>query len=120
MGNRAVTEGTTSVVVNVTRPEEPSSLLARRILLVGQTSLTPAAADEEEVHLRLPSLRTTRHGAACQHGSDLLGRVILVRRWGRIGTAGKIRLGEHAGEGEALALAALTTVQQRKGYRAIT
>ena len=52
---------------------------------------------------------------------DLLGRVVLVRRWGRIGTAGKIRLDEHAGEGEALAaLTALKTAKQRKGYRAIT
>ncbi len=34
---------------------------------------------------------------------DLLGRVVLVRRWGRIGKAGKTRLDEHRGEGEALA-----------------
>ena len=30
---------------------------------------------------------------------DLLGRVVLVRRWGRTGTAGKTRLDEHAGKG---------------------
>jgi hypothetical protein len=30
------------------------------------------------------------------------GRVFLVRRWERIGTASKIRLDEHRGEGEAL------------------
>jgi predicted DNA-binding WGR domain protein len=52
---------------------------------------------------------------------DLFGRVVLVRRWGRIGTAGKIQLDEHAGEGEALAaLTALKMAKQRKGYRAIT
>ncbi|WP_457094948.1 WGR domain-containing protein [Microvirga sp. P5_D2] len=28
---------------------------------------------------------------------DLLGRVVLVRRWGRIGAAGKVRLDEQAG-----------------------
>jgi predicted DNA-binding WGR domain protein len=49
---------------------------------------------------------------------DLLGRVVLVRRWGRIGTAGKIRLDEHKGEGEALAsLHALQAAKRRKGYQ---
>ena len=49
---------------------------------------------------------------------DLFGRVVLVRRWGRIGTAGKVRLDEYEGEGAALA--ALHALQQRKvrrGYR---
>ena len=49
---------------------------------------------------------------------DLFGRVVLVRRWGRIGTAGKTRLDEHRGEGEAYAaLQALQTAKRRKGYR---
>lgn len=49
---------------------------------------------------------------------DLLGRVVLVRRWGRIGTTGKTRLDEHAGEGEALAaLQALQNAKRRKGYQ---
>src|SRR5215216_5307789 len=49
---------------------------------------------------------------------DLLGRVVLVRRWGRIGTAGKTRLDEHNGEGEALAaLQALQAAKRRKGYQ---
>jgi predicted DNA-binding WGR domain protein len=48
---------------------------------------------------------------------DLLGAVVLVRRWGRIGTAGKTRLDEHAGEGDAFAaLQALQTAKRRKGY----
>ncbi len=49
---------------------------------------------------------------------DLFGRVVLVRRWGRIGTAGKVRLDEYAGEEEALV--AMQTFQARKirrGYR---
>ena len=51
---------------------------------------------------------------------DLLGRVVLVRRWGRIGTAGKTRLDEHKGEGEALAaLQAFHAVKRKKGYRPI-
>jgi len=50
---------------------------------------------------------------------DLFGRVVLVRRWGRIGTAGKIRLDEHRGEGEAqAALQALQAAKRRRGYRA--
>jgi predicted DNA-binding WGR domain protein len=49
---------------------------------------------------------------------DLLGRVVLVRRWGRIGTAGKTRLDEHAGEGEAMAaFQALQSAKRRKGYQ---
>ncbi|MFC4170478.1 WGR domain-containing protein [Microvirga sp. GCM10011540] len=44
---------------------------------------------------------------------DLLGRVVLVRRWGRIGTTGKTRLDEHRGEGEALA--ALQALQDAGG-----
>ena len=50
---------------------------------------------------------------------DLLGRVVLVRRWGRIGTAGKTRLDEHRGEGEAhAALQSLQAAKRRKGYQA--
>jgi predicted DNA-binding WGR domain protein len=52
---------------------------------------------------------------------DLFGRVVLVRRWGNIGGTGKTRFDKHNGEGEALvALTALKTAKQRKGYRAIT
>jgi predicted DNA-binding WGR domain protein len=50
---------------------------------------------------------------------DLFGRHVLVRRWGRIGTAGKTRLDEHRGEGEAwAALQALHAAKTRKGYQA--
>jgi predicted DNA-binding WGR domain protein len=52
---------------------------------------------------------------------DLLGNVVLVRRWGRIGSAGKVRLDAHAGEGEALAaLQALKMAKAKKGYQPIT
>jgi predicted DNA-binding WGR domain protein len=48
---------------------------------------------------------------------DLFGRVVLVRRWGRLGTAGRTRLDEHKGEGEALAaLASMQRAKQRRGY----
>ena len=57
---------------------------------------------------------------ALEVGRDLFGRHVLVRRWGRIGTAGKIRLDEHTGEGEAMAaLQALHTAKKRKGYQAL-
>jgi predicted DNA-binding WGR domain protein len=50
---------------------------------------------------------------------DLFGRVVLVRRWGRIGTAGRTRLDEHPNEGRALAaLAAIERQKRRRGYRA--
>lgn len=49
---------------------------------------------------------------------DLFGNVVLVRRWGRIGTAGRIRLDEYAGEGEALvALQVLQAAKKRRGYQ---
>jgi predicted DNA-binding WGR domain protein len=52
---------------------------------------------------------------------DLFGRVVLVRRWGRLGTAGRTRLDEHKGEGEALAaLVAMQAAKQRRGYRPIS
>ena len=48
---------------------------------------------------------------------DLFGRVVPVRRWGRIGTAGKVRLDEHAGEAEAMAaLQRLQSTKLKKGY----
>jgi predicted DNA-binding WGR domain protein len=49
---------------------------------------------------------------------DLFGRPVLVRHWGRIGSAGKIRLDEHTGEGEAWsALQKLQAAKRRKGYQ---
>ena len=40
---------------------------------------------------------------------DLFGQVVLVRRWGRINSAGRTRLDEYRGEGEAMA--ALTALE---------
>jgi predicted DNA-binding WGR domain protein len=40
------------------------------------------------------------------------------RRWGRLGKAGKTRVGEHLGEGEALAaLQALQSAKRKKDYQ---
>jgi predicted DNA-binding WGR domain protein len=48
----------------------------------------------------------------------LFGKAVLVRRWGRIGTAGRTRLDEHAGEGEAMtALMKMEKAKQRRGYQ---
>ena len=47
---------------------------------------------------------------------DLFGRVVLVRRWGRIGTRGRERTDEHASEAEA-ALEKLAAVKRRRGYQ---
>jgi predicted DNA-binding WGR domain protein len=50
---------------------------------------------------------------------DLFGQVVLVRRWGRINGAGRTRLDEYRGEGEAFAaLTALETAKKRRGYKA--
>ena len=49
---------------------------------------------------------------------DLFGRVVLVRRWGRLGTFGKVRLDEHPDEERALqALMAIEARKKRRGYR---
>jgi predicted DNA-binding WGR domain protein len=57
---------------------------------------------------------------ALEMEQDLFGRHVLVRRWGRIGTAGKIRLDEHTGEGEAwAALQRLQMAKRRKGYQGV-
>jgi len=49
---------------------------------------------------------------------DLFGRVVLMRQWGRLGTAGRTRLEEHRAESEALAaLNRLQASKRRRGYR---
>jgi predicted DNA-binding WGR domain protein len=49
---------------------------------------------------------------------DLFGRTLLVRQWGRIGTAGHRRLDPHPDPGAAInALAALLRAKRRRGYQ---
>jgi predicted DNA-binding WGR domain protein len=49
---------------------------------------------------------------------DLFGHVVLVRRWGRRGSSGKVRLDEHPDEGKALAaLMAIQARKKRRGYQ---
>jgi predicted DNA-binding WGR domain protein len=49
---------------------------------------------------------------------DLFGRVVLVRRWGRIGTPGRERTDPHVSKaGAAEALTKLAAANRRRGYR---
>jgi predicted DNA-binding WGR domain protein len=49
---------------------------------------------------------------------DPLGRALLVRQWGRIGTEGRRRLDPHPDSGTANnALAALVRAKRRRGYQ---
>jgi predicted DNA-binding WGR domain protein len=49
---------------------------------------------------------------------DLFGRAILARRWGRIGTAGSLRLEPYPDPGAAInALAHVCDAKRRRGYR---
>ena len=49
---------------------------------------------------------------------DLFGRVLLVRRWGRIGTRGRERPEEHPSETEAAAaMDRLAAAKRQRGYR---
>ena len=50
--------------------------------------------------------------------SDLFGRVVLLRQWGRIGTAGRRRLDPYPDPGAALnVLARIAGAKRRRGYR---
>ena len=73
----------------------------------------------QPVHLqRIDPARNMARFYSMEVERDLFGRVVLVRRWGRLGTAGRTRLDEHRGEGEALAaLASLQARKKRRGYR---
>ena len=52
---------------------------------------------------------------------DLFGRALLVRQWGRIGTAGWRRLDPYPDPGAALnALARLVLAKRRRGYQDCT
>jgi len=49
---------------------------------------------------------------------DLFGRVVLVRRWGRIGTRGRERSDPHENEAAAAeAMAKLAAAKRRRGYQ---
>lgn len=49
---------------------------------------------------------------------DLFGRALLARHWGRIGSAGHMRLDPHPDPGAAVnALARLARSKRRRGYR---
>jgi predicted DNA-binding WGR domain protein len=48
--------------------------------------------------------------------SDLFGRALLARQWGRIGTQGRVRLDPHAGAAINV-LARLVRAKRRRGYR---
>ncbi|RAH96583.1 polymerase [Acuticoccus sediminis] len=49
----------------------------------------------------------------------LFGEWALVREWGRLGSAGRVRTDRYASAGQAIdALCALTRAKQRRGYSA--
>jgi predicted DNA-binding WGR domain protein len=50
--------------------------------------------------------------------SDLFGRALLARQWGRIGTQGRVRLDPHPDTGTAInALAQLARAKRHRGYQ---
>ncbi len=49
---------------------------------------------------------------------DLFGGATLMREWGRLGSAGKLKLSHHRDEGQAVdALAAFAQEKFKRGYR---
>ena len=68
------------------------------------TELPPSVTPCRPITLcRIEPAKNMARFYALEVERDLFGRHVLVRRWGPIGTAGKIRLDEHTGEGEAWA-----------------
>ena len=84
------------------------------------TELPAGIAPSQPVTLRrIDAEKNMARFYALEVERDLFGQHVLVRRWGRIGTVGKIRLDEHTGEGEAIAsLQRLQAAKRRKGYQA--
>ena len=100
----------------------PMRQLSFTFLRFGQhtTKLPADIAPSRPVTLRrIEPAKNMARFYALEVERDLFGQHVLVRRWGRIGTAGKIRLDEHTGEGEAIAsLQRLQAAKRRKGYQA--
>ena len=49
---------------------------------------------------------------------DLFGRIVLVRRWGRVGARGRERVEPYANQDEAVtAMGKLAAAKRRRGYR---
>ena len=69
----------------------------------------------------LTRLRPARHEARFYRIAvwpDLFGRALLVRQWGRIGSAARLRLDPYPDPGAAInALARLARAKRRRGYR---
>ena len=65
------------------------------------TELPVGIAPSQPVTLRkIDPAKNMARFYALEVERNLFGRVVLARGWGRIGTAGKIRLDEHTGEGD--------------------
>ena len=79
------------------------------------------AADGRTVTLRrIDPAQNMARFYALEVERDLFGRIVLARRWGRIGTGGKVRLEGYTGEGEAMAaLLALEAAKRRRGYQLV-
>ena len=66
---------------------------------------------------RVDPARNMRRFYSLDVERDLFGKVVLVRRWGRIGTAGKVRLDEYPDEAKALgSMEVLRARKIRRGY----
>ena len=88
--------------------------------------LIPLTTDDRQLALPLEPMRLQRTEPAKNMARfysldlerDLFGRVVVVRCWGRIGTAGRTRLDEHPNEGRAVAaLVKLEASKRKRGYR---
>jgi predicted DNA-binding WGR domain protein len=67
---------------------------------------------------RIDPARNMRRFWSADVERDLFGKVVLVRRWGRIGTAGKVRVDEYPDEARALgSMEALRARKMRREYR---
>jgi predicted DNA-binding WGR domain protein len=94
------------------------NVIGRRRKTIGQEPiqlpLFPESASLSRIRPELNEWRFYR----LEVWPDLFGGALLLRHWGRIGTAGRQRLDMHSDAGAAInALAGIVRAKSRRGYR---
>jgi len=96
---------------------KPSKPASAEVLLPPPPEQLPLFADAASLVRVRPEQNEHRYYRA-EVWPDLFGRALLMRHWGRVGTAGQQRLDPHPDPGAALnALARLTHAKRRRGYQ---
>jgi predicted DNA-binding WGR domain protein len=88
----------------------------RRHTIVPAPIQLPLFAEEASL-IRIQPERNMQRFYRMEVSSDLFGRAVLVRHWGRLGTRGRQRLDPYPDPGAAInALAEILRAKRRRGY----